>query len=159
MPAEELANESRSTHITVAADMVFSLSHYLSGVSLHFSLSCIHDDVDLDVDRNRRLRPCLVRCFVGGNPVVGPLAASSAVQLAEAGRDLVLQHEPYPFGVVEHVGNPRGALQSGSSIHGPDTAYNLTTHRRSAAIKTPMWASLLSMLFGSWQCASWRRRS
>jgi brefeldin A-inhibited guanine nucleotide-exchange protein len=32
-PAEELANESRSTHITVAADMVFSLSHYLSGVS------------------------------------------------------------------------------------------------------------------------------
>ena len=30
---EELANESRSTHITVAADMVFSLSHYLSGVS------------------------------------------------------------------------------------------------------------------------------
>lgn len=33
MPAEELANESRSTHITVAADMVFSLSHYLSGVS------------------------------------------------------------------------------------------------------------------------------
>ena len=34
MPAEELANESRSTHITVAADMVFSLSHYLSGVSV-----------------------------------------------------------------------------------------------------------------------------
>lgn len=32
LPAEELANESRSTHITVAADMVFSLSHYLSGV-------------------------------------------------------------------------------------------------------------------------------
>ncbi|TDL29195.1 Sec7-domain-containing protein [Rickenella mellea] len=31
LPAEELANESRSTHITVAADMVFSLSHYLSG--------------------------------------------------------------------------------------------------------------------------------
>jgi hypothetical protein len=32
LPTEELANESRSTHITVAADMVFSLSHYLSGV-------------------------------------------------------------------------------------------------------------------------------
>ena len=32
LPNEELANESRSTHITVAADMVFSLSHYLSGV-------------------------------------------------------------------------------------------------------------------------------
>ncbi|EJD00904.1 Sec7-domain-containing protein [Fomitiporia mediterranea MF3/22] len=34
MPAEELANESRSTHITVAADMVFSLSHYLSGTAI-----------------------------------------------------------------------------------------------------------------------------
>jgi len=33
VPTEELANESRSTHITVAADMVFSLSHFLSGVS------------------------------------------------------------------------------------------------------------------------------
>lgn len=32
LPTEELANESRSTHITVAADMVFSLSHHLSGV-------------------------------------------------------------------------------------------------------------------------------
>ncbi len=32
LPNEELVNESRSTHITVAADMVFSLSHYLSGV-------------------------------------------------------------------------------------------------------------------------------
>ncbi|EJD53498.1 Sec7-domain-containing protein [Auricularia subglabra TFB-10046 SS5] len=31
---EELANESRSTHITVAADMVFSLSHYLSGTAI-----------------------------------------------------------------------------------------------------------------------------
>ncbi|KZW03822.1 hypothetical protein EXIGLDRAFT_743524 [Exidia glandulosa HHB12029] len=31
---DELANESRSTHITVAADMVFSLSHYLSGTAI-----------------------------------------------------------------------------------------------------------------------------
>ncbi|KAJ6599098.1 hypothetical protein DFH09DRAFT_971185 [Mycena vulgaris] len=31
LPTEELANESRSTHITVATDMVFSLSHFLSG--------------------------------------------------------------------------------------------------------------------------------
>ncbi|KAJ6539319.1 hypothetical protein B0H19DRAFT_1178426 [Mycena capillaripes] len=31
VPTEELANESRSTHITVATDMVFSLSHFLSG--------------------------------------------------------------------------------------------------------------------------------
>ncbi|KLO19767.1 Sec7-domain-containing protein [Schizopora paradoxa] len=34
LPAEELANESRSTHITVAADMVFSLSHYLNGTAI-----------------------------------------------------------------------------------------------------------------------------
>jgi brefeldin A-inhibited guanine nucleotide-exchange protein len=34
MPKEELATESRSTHITVAADMVFSLSHFLSGVRI-----------------------------------------------------------------------------------------------------------------------------
>jgi len=39
VPTEELANESRSTHITVAADMVFSLSHFLSGVSLGLLLS------------------------------------------------------------------------------------------------------------------------
>lgn len=32
VPNEDLQNESRSTHITVAADMVFSLSHHLSGV-------------------------------------------------------------------------------------------------------------------------------
>ncbi|KAF7301642.1 Guanine nucleotide exchange factor [Mycena indigotica] len=34
LPTEELANESRSTHITVATDMVFSLSHYLSGTAI-----------------------------------------------------------------------------------------------------------------------------
>ncbi|KAJ3538200.1 hypothetical protein NM688_g6554 [Phlebia brevispora] len=34
LPTEELANESRSTHITVAADMVFSSSHYLSGTAI-----------------------------------------------------------------------------------------------------------------------------
>ncbi|KAF8639703.1 hypothetical protein AX17_000965 [Amanita inopinata Kibby_2008] len=34
LPTEELANESRSTHITVAADMVFSLSHFLSGTAI-----------------------------------------------------------------------------------------------------------------------------
>ncbi|KAJ7781264.1 hypothetical protein B0H16DRAFT_1497677 [Mycena metata] len=33
-PTEELANESRSTHITVATDMVFSLSHFLSGTAI-----------------------------------------------------------------------------------------------------------------------------
>ncbi|KAI5122163.1 hypothetical protein M0805_007062 [Coniferiporia weirii] len=34
MPNEELVNESRSTHFTVATDMVFSLSHYLSGTAI-----------------------------------------------------------------------------------------------------------------------------
>ncbi|KAF8332688.1 uncharacterized protein EI90DRAFT_2994962 [Cantharellus anzutake] len=34
LPAEELAHESRSTHITIAADMVFSLSHYLNGTAI-----------------------------------------------------------------------------------------------------------------------------
>ncbi|KAG5646614.1 hypothetical protein DXG03_002918 [Asterophora parasitica] len=34
LPTEELANESRSTHITVAADMVFSLSHFLTGTAI-----------------------------------------------------------------------------------------------------------------------------
>ncbi|ETW75585.1 hypothetical protein HETIRDRAFT_107881 [Heterobasidion irregulare TC 32-1] len=34
LPNEELANESRSAHITVAADMVFSLSHY------HTTMNC-----------------------------------------------------------------------------------------------------------------------
>ncbi|KAI0265936.1 hypothetical protein BC834DRAFT_158606 [Gloeopeniophorella convolvens] len=34
LPNEDLANESRSTHITVAADMVFSQSHYLSGTAI-----------------------------------------------------------------------------------------------------------------------------
>ncbi|KIK93499.1 hypothetical protein PAXRUDRAFT_144955 [Paxillus rubicundulus Ve08.2h10] len=34
LPNEDLANESRSTHITVAADMVFSLSHHLSGTAI-----------------------------------------------------------------------------------------------------------------------------
>lgn len=34
LPTEELANESRSTHIMVAADMIFSLSHYLNGTAI-----------------------------------------------------------------------------------------------------------------------------
>lgn len=42
LPTEELANESRSTHITVAADMVFSLSHFLTGVS-RVSLIAFYD--------------------------------------------------------------------------------------------------------------------
>ncbi|KAF9782748.1 sec7 guanine nucleotide exchange factor [Thelephora terrestris] len=34
LPNEDLANESRSTHITVASDMVFSLSHHLNGSAI-----------------------------------------------------------------------------------------------------------------------------
>jgi brefeldin A-inhibited guanine nucleotide-exchange protein len=39
--ADEVADESRSTQITVAADMVFSLSKNLSGVSI---VLCLPDD-------------------------------------------------------------------------------------------------------------------
>jgi brefeldin A-inhibited guanine nucleotide-exchange protein len=59
LPNEELANESRSTHITVAADMVFSLSHYLSGVCWEsVYLSC--GVADLFADGHRRLCPGFV---------------------------------------------------------------------------------------------------
>ncbi|KAF8604941.1 hypothetical protein BDV93DRAFT_605460 [Ceratobasidium sp. AG-I] len=43
LPAEELANESRSRHITVAADMVFSLSHYLSGSAIRDFVQALSD--------------------------------------------------------------------------------------------------------------------
>ncbi|KAG9092656.1 guanine nucleotide exchange protein for ADP-robosylation factor [Ceratobasidium sp. 370] len=43
LPAEELANESRSRHITVAADMVFSLSHYLSGSAIQDFVQALSD--------------------------------------------------------------------------------------------------------------------
>ncbi|QRV91209.1 Sec7 guanine nucleotide exchange factor [Ceratobasidium sp. AG-Ba] len=43
IPAEELANESRSRHITVAADMVFSLSHYLSGSAIQDFVQALSD--------------------------------------------------------------------------------------------------------------------
>ncbi|KAF8761011.1 hypothetical protein RHS01_00929 [Rhizoctonia solani] len=43
LPAEELANESRSRHITVAADMVFSLSHYLSGTAIQDFVQALSD--------------------------------------------------------------------------------------------------------------------
>lgn len=39
LPVEELANESWSTHITIAADMVFSHSRYLSGVCLFYPVA------------------------------------------------------------------------------------------------------------------------
>lgn len=42
--ADEVADESRSTQITVAADMVFSLSKNLSGVSFIFRL-CETDEL------------------------------------------------------------------------------------------------------------------
>src|SRR5882762_8981789 len=82
LPTEELANESRSTHITVAADMVFSLSHYLSGVSssrfaaLTFILTMI-------IDCHCRLCSGFNGRFVEGNPVVWLVPKSSFVQSPE----------------------------------------------------------------------------
>ena len=55
-----------------------------------------------------------MRRFVGRDPIVWFVAAASTVQSAEVGRDLVLQHEPYSFGVVEFVGYPRGTFQPGT---------------------------------------------
>ena len=109
-PTEELANESRSTHITVAADMVFSLSHYLSGVCFVWPVRSAANPLTHHIDGDRRVCPLSLRRLMGGDSVVRLVATPATVQLAEAGGDFVLQHEPYPFGVVEHVGNPRGAL-------------------------------------------------
>lgn len=55
LPAEELANESRSTHITVSADMVFSLSNQLSGVRIGLNTKRSNPKISSAVG-NRRLR-------------------------------------------------------------------------------------------------------
>ena len=71
-PTEELANESRSTHITVAADMVFSLSHYLSGVSRYEHMRCSF----ADALPRPRLSTSFVRCAMSlgkrSNPPAPP---------------------------------------------------------------------------------------
>lgn len=52
---------------------------------------------------------------MGGDPDFGHLDAASVVQLAEASRDLVLQHGSNTAGVVEYLADPRRALQPGRS--------------------------------------------
>lgn len=74
--------------------MVFSLSHYLSGVG-YFALVDVGLAHDLPVDCHRGLRPSTVRRLLGGNSIVGHVTASTTLQFAEAGRDILLQHEPH----------------------------------------------------------------
>lgn len=71
MPAEELANESRSTHITVAADMVFSLSHYLSGVSVFWTY--VNLQLMMLEDCYRGLRASSQRCVLGRDSIIRAL--------------------------------------------------------------------------------------
>lgn len=114
--AEDLANESRSTHITVAADMVFSLSHYLSGVSiLSTSTERYEELTNVSSDRHCRLRSSSERRFLGRDPIVRSLAASEDVQLAKARGHFVLQYGSYPYGVVEYVDDIGRTLQSSES--------------------------------------------
>lgn len=102
LPNEDLANESRSTHITVAADMVFSLSHHLSGVGPPFLK---FKSIKVITDCNCRLCPCALRRFWGRNPIFGPLTTSAPLQSSEAGRNLLLQYESYSTRVVQSLGH------------------------------------------------------
>ena len=92
-PSEELANESRSRHITVAADMVFSLSHYLSGVC-RFPLYRKHYSTLnlLLIDCYCGLCPCIVQRILGRNSVIRIVPTSEAVQSSEIGGYLLLQY-------------------------------------------------------------------
>lgn len=90
-PSEELANESRSRHITVAADMVFSLSHYLSGVC-HFPLYRKHYSTPNLIDCYRGLCSCIVQRILGRNSVIRVVPTSEAVQSSEIGGYLILQY-------------------------------------------------------------------
>lgn len=112
LPNEDLANESRSTHITVAADMVFSLSHHLSGVG---SPPLKLTRIKIIADCNCCLCPCTLRRFLGGNPIFGPLTASAPLQPAKAGRNILLQHESHSTRVVQSLGHFRRTFQSSMS--------------------------------------------
>lgn len=90
LPTEELANESRSTHITVAADMVFSLSHYLSGVRSQITAPLHLLIFILLADSHRRLCPGADRCVMEGNSVLWNVSTSPPFQPAKACRNLVL---------------------------------------------------------------------
>ena len=70
VPSEELANESRSTHITVAADMVFSLSHFLSGVCINFFSRRLIFHSSFFLGRHCRFCAGTLRCFMGRDSVV-----------------------------------------------------------------------------------------
>ena len=72
---------------------------------------CAAYSLTLFLGRNCRLRSCTVRCLLGRDPILWHLPASAVVQLAEAGRDLVLQHEPYPSRVVKSLGYSWGTFQ------------------------------------------------
>jgi hypothetical protein len=153
MPTEELANESRSTHITVAADMVFSLSHYLSGVLL-ISIQKIGRSSDvISIDCYCRFRPGVERCFLGRNPVLWIVSASTRLQLAKTCRNFILQHEPHSLGVVESVGHSRRAFQPSEVEKNLQNDLCTDILTRCAATIITMSPSLLSILFGNWQCA------
>lgn len=112
-PTEELANESRSTHITVAADMVFSLSHFLSGVRIPYILRVFRLTMSLILlDCHCRFRPSALRCFMGRDSILRIVTAPASFQSAETRRDILLQHEPYSSGVVKSLGYSWRALQS-----------------------------------------------
>lgn len=51
---------------------------------------------------------------MGGNTVVRAVGTSPPLQFAKTGRDLVLQHESHPFGMVKSLGYSRRTLQPGS---------------------------------------------
>lgn len=109
LPAEDLANESRSTHITVAADMVFSLSHYLSGVSC-IVVTSLRRLMGPITDCYRRVRSSPERRVMGRDSVIRPVTTPSSLQSAEAGRHFILQHEPHSYRVVKSLGHSRAAL-------------------------------------------------
>ena len=113
MPAEELANESRSTHITVATDMVFSLSHYLSGVRFDIQY-CVPYFIGSFSDGYCWIRARSERRIMGRDPIVWVVRTSTAIQFAKASGDILLQYEPDSFRMVKPVGNHWGTLQSGS---------------------------------------------
>lgn len=52
---------------------------------------------------------------MGRNPVFWIFNPSQVVQSAEIGRDFVLQHGTNQARMVEYLGDPWGALQSGPS--------------------------------------------
>ncbi|CAG8724747.1 10558_t:CDS:2, partial [Acaulospora colombiana] len=69
LPAEELANESRSTHITVSADMVFSLSNQLSGALSDVSWEEIQSSGLSETPRLFSIRKLVEICYYNMNRI------------------------------------------------------------------------------------------